>query len=267
MKRFSQALFGQARARRMVLARERGFTLSELLVTCAILGIIMAAAATVQMTGATVATIGESKAEAQQSARAAMLMEEDIRLAGFGYPSSQTKFTAASQTAVTFWADLLNASTTLSQPVNPGDRVLNVVSGNLIGTGDMVYVINGDQWESLTVTSTTATTVTVAAGAANAYPVNTQVGRPRLITYSWDGATRRLMRDAGDGNGLQPLADGVQAFQYQFFDTTDTAIVPAALPANLGNIRRMAITMTARSTVSAASDAFTVTSSVRPKNL
>lgn len=55
----------------------------------------MTAAATVQMTGTTVATIGESKAEAQQSARAAMIMEEDIRLAAFGYPAVATEIRGA----------------------------------------------------------------------------------------------------------------------------------------------------------------------------
>ena len=263
--------------RRLCLLRDRarrvgggqdGFTLTELLVTCAIIGLIMGATLAVHLTGMTAATVGESKAEAQQGARAAMIMEEDLRLAGFGYPAAlQTTFTAASPTSVTFNADLLNASTKLSQVVNNGDTTLNVASGNSIASGDTVYLINGDQWESLSVQSATPTTVTVTTGATTSYPAGSQVGRPRVITYSWNAATNRLSKDAGDGNGLRPFADGVQGFQLQFFDTNDALIPAVNLAARLNSIRRMSISMSALSPVSPAGGAFTVHSSVRPRNL
>jgi len=248
---------------------EAGFTLAELLVTCAILGIIMAATLTAHLTGATVAAVGESKAEAQQGARAAMIMEEDLRLAGYGYPTSpQTTFTAATPTSVTFQADLVNASTQLSQPVNSGDRTLTVVNTSALAPGDTVYLLNGDVWEALTVLLNEGPQrLRVRTGAVNAYPAGTQVGRPRLITYSWSAATQRLSKDAGDGNGLQPFADGIPTFQLQFYDPNDVLIPVANLPTRLGTIRRIAVTMSAQSSVSLAGGAFTVNSSVRPPNL
>jgi len=125
-----------------VLRRDqRGYTLTELLITVAILGLVMAAVLAVQMTSNTMFLRGETQAEAQQGARAAMLMEEDLRMAGYGCPDNgcptnlgtqdyqangtQLKITAASATSITFWADTLNVSTTLScnpVPVPPASR-------------------------------------------------------------------------------------------------------------------------------------------------
>ena len=72
-----------------VLRRDqRGYTLTELLITVAILGLVMAAVLAVQMTSNTMFLRGENQAEAQQGARAAMLMEEDLRMAGYGCPDT-----------------------------------------------------------------------------------------------------------------------------------------------------------------------------------
>ena len=45
----------------------------------------------------------------------------------------------------------------------------------------------------------------------NAYGQGIQVGRPRLIAYTYTAATRTLTKDAGDGNGaVQVLMDALQ---------------------------------------------------------
>jgi len=59
---------------------EHGFTLAELLITIAILGLVMAAVLGVQLTSSTMFLRGENQADAQQAARAALLMEEDLRM-------------------------------------------------------------------------------------------------------------------------------------------------------------------------------------------
>lgn len=260
---------GIVRSPRSIGEGERGFTLTELLVTLAILGLVMAAVVTTYMTGTTIGLTGENKAEAQQGARAAMLMEEDLRLAGYGFPSTQTKITAATQTDITFWADLANASTMLDADLAAGNTALSVMNAAGIAAGDTIYLINGDQWEQLTVSgvNAAANTVTVAAGPTIAFPRGAQVGRPRAIRYLWDPATFTLWKDAGDGTGLLPLATDVQLLQFRYYDTSDVEIQPVNLAANLGNIRRIETTVTAQSGAAQNRGTFTMTSSVRPRNL
>ncbi|MFQ5990038.1 MAG: PilW family protein [Candidatus Methylomirabilales bacterium] len=179
---------------------QRGFTLVELLVALAIVGLIMAGVVHLYMTSSKIHAGGVGRVGAQQAARAVMvMMGEDLLLAGYGYPTAP-KITAATPTSVTFWADL------------------------------------------------------------------TQVAQPKAITYSWDAGTETISKDAGDGAGPQLLAAGVQAFQLRYFDTTDVEIPAASLPANLENIRRLTITMTAEAP-GQNPPIFTLTSDVRPRNL
>jgi len=245
----------------------QGFTLTELLVTLAVMGLVMAALVGVQVSGNTLVLTGENQAQAQQAARTAMLMEEDLRLVGYGYPPALTAISAASQTSITFWADLNNVSTTLSAALAAGGKTLTVAGGLGINPNDTIYVVNGNTSDALTVKTVVGTTITVNTGSANAYPVGALVGRPLAVSYSWAGTT--LSKDPGDGTGAQALATGVQVQQFSYFDTTDTAILSSNLAANLANIRRVAITMTAQSTAPNPSNArsFTVTTYVRPRNL
>ena len=189
---------------------------------------------------------GEQKADIQQSARIAMeLMERDLRHAGYGFPAGadcdgdlnpDNPIMVANATSITFCADLVNASTIiLDVDVNPGDITLNVEDASGIQAGDTIYLINGGQWEPLTVASVNTGinphTITTTAGAANAYPWGTKVGRPLPVTYCacvdpdaagplpWACAAlnfNTLCNDAGDGAGLQPLADNIQTFQFQY---------------------------------------------------
>lgn len=251
---------------------QRGFTLVELLVTTAILGLALTAFLTVYMTGNTIGQTSENKAEAQQAARATMLMEEDLRLAGYGFPPSQLKITAASPTDVTFQADLADASTTLAADAASNAKTFSVVNANGILGGNTIYLINGDQWAALTVSSVNAQakpnpTVTVVAGSPTAFRRGSEVGRAQAVRYSWNQATMTLSKDAGDGTGLQPLATGVQALQFRYFDVSDTEIQPVNLAANLQNIRRIMIDVTAQSGAAQNRGTFRVTSSVRPRNL
>jgi len=245
----------------------QGFTLTELLVAMAIMGLVMAALVGVQVSGNTLVLTGENQAQAQQAARTAMLMEEDLRLVGYGYPPALTAITAASQTSITFWADLNNVSTTLSAALAAGGKTFTVAGGLGINPNDTIYLVNGSTSDALTVKTVVGTTITVNTGPANAYPAAALVGRPLPVTYSWAGTT--LSKDPGDGTGSQALATGVQVQQFSYFDTTDTAILASNVTANLANIRRVAITMTAQSTAPNPCNArsFTVTTYVRPRNL
>jgi prepilin-type N-terminal cleavage/methylation domain-containing protein len=249
---------------RPALHGPQGFALTELVVVLAILGLVMAGIMNVFMTGSTIALTGQNRAEAQQGARGALQMQEDLRMAGYGYPPALTAFTAASATAFTFWADLTNTSTTLTAAVNASDRTLNVATVLGVTVGDTVYLINQATEEALTVSGLGATSIGVSnPGAVNAYPVGTQVGRPRQITYSWDGASI-LSKNAGDGTGAQAAVTGVTAFTLTYFDANDNVI--ASPGTNLAAIRRIAMSLTVRSAATQNGSTFTINASGRPRN-
>ncbi len=271
---------------------QRGFTLAELLITIAILGLVMAAVLGVQMSSSTMFLRGENQAEAQQGARAAMLMEEDLRMVGYGCPDNGCvtpapavscwsapgppappaacttlgKITAASGTAVTFWADTLNASTTLSAAVVANAKTVPVTSATGIAVNDYIYLSNGASWDYQQVKAIVGTSLTLAAGLQYAYPQGVLVGRPRAITYSYAAST--LSRDAGDTNGLLPLATGITGFTFTFYDTSDALITAGNLNANLANIRRILISTSTQSTQTASGySTFSINTNVRPRNL
>ncbi len=247
---------------------QRGFTLFELLMALAIMGLVMAGVVSLYTTGNSIYLAAANQVETQQAARGAMLMlEENLLLAGDGFPTvpGLPKITAADPISITFWADLTNGSTLLSADVNPGNKTLNVNSAAGIKSGDTVYLISGGQWEARTVSSVTGTTITITAGAGAFYPQGAQVGRPKAIRFSWNANT--ISKDAGEGGGPQSLADGVQAFQLRYFDAGNNEIPPVNLPGNLANIRRIAITVTVQSASALNKGTFIITSDIRPRNL
>src|SRR6202011_3975266 len=92
------------------------------------------------------ALTGQNKTEAQQGARGTLLMEEDLRQAGYGFPANTIAnpvFSAASATSVTFWADLTNTSTTLSAAAASGDSTLTGTTGAGFASPNVIYLING----------------------------------------------------------------------------------------------------------------------------
>jgi prepilin-type N-terminal cleavage/methylation domain-containing protein len=244
----------------------RGFTLTELLVTLAVLGLVMGAAAQLQVSSGLMLLRGENQAEAHQAARAVMLMEDDLRMTGYGYPISLTRITAATATSVTFWADVTNGSTTLSATANAGATTLTVGTNAGFKVGDTLYLINGNQWESRTIASLGGgTTITLAAATGASYPQGSQVGRAKQLVYAWAGGT--LTKDSGDGAGAQVIATGIQTFQFSYFSAADTSISTPVSAANLPNIRRVRITATAQSAASLNRGAIAISSDVRPRNL
>jgi prepilin-type N-terminal cleavage/methylation domain-containing protein len=268
---------------------ERGFTLSELLVSIAVLGTIMAAVMGVHVLSNKIFLTGENRATVQEAARAAMLMEEDLRLAGqgcptwgcspnpvapCGTPANPISVTAASPTSITFWADLLNASTTLTAAVSAGNTTFTVANGSNMQAGNGVFLIIGNQAERLVLTAATAGAVIVGApGAACSYPVGAQVTRPRAVIYTVAGGT--LTKDAGDGAGAQIVATGLSncdapwpaATLFRYFDQNDAEIAAANLAANLGNIRRLSVCVRAQSAGAQNTATFSISSNVRPRDL
>ena len=248
-----------ARARLRV-SDQRGFTLTELLVTVAILGLIMSAVITVQLTSNTIFNAGEDQAVAQQAARAAMLMEEDLRLIGTGVPTGLAKITASSATSITFLGDLTGASTYLTVAAAPGNNTLTVANASGILAGDRIDIINGNQTEGFTVNSVAGNVVTLNTPVVSTYAPGVPVGRYKTVVCQFANGT--LSKDAGTGAGLQTLATGLQSVQFSYFDVSNN---PTTVSASIAAIQ---VTTTATSaSTSHTTQAFRVTSNVRPRNL
>ena len=258
---------GVRKSTRAAFLDSGGFSLADLLVSLAVLALVIGAAAELQISGGTMVGRGQNLAEALQAARAAMLMEDDLRLAGYGYPSSLTRVTTATATSITFWADITDASTALSATVNAGVTNLTVDATAGLRVGDTIYLINGNQSEDKTVSALGGggTTMTISTATTTSYPQGTVVGRPRQITYSWAGGA--LSKDAGEGAGPQTIATALQSFQFGYFDANDAALSTPVSAASLPSIRRISVAATAQSTATQNRGTVVVNSDVRPRNL
>ena len=76
---------------------------------------------------------------------------------------AQQAISVASTTSITFWADTLNASTTLAAAVTAPAVSVPVVDASGITVTDRIYVNNGSTWESTVVTGKAGNTLSVAA--------------------------------------------------------------------------------------------------------
>jgi prepilin-type N-terminal cleavage/methylation domain-containing protein len=247
-------------------ARSRGYSLVELMVSLAMLSVVLVGASFLLMGGNTAALTTANRAEVQQSSRVALLMQEDLRLIGYGVPPTQIPITAATATSITFWGDLRDATTTLTADANAGDTTLSVAATAGIATGDTVYLVNGATTQGLAVSTVGAGTITVSApGVAAFMPRGAQVGAPKTVTYALVGTT--LTKDAGQGAGPLTIATGVQSFQISYYDQNDALIAAGNLSSSLAAIRRLSVALTIGSALNLDAGVFTAVADARPRNL
>ena len=143
---------------RHIVRDQRGFSLAELLIVTAVLGLVMAAVIAIQQKGQQAYTYGANRIEAQQNARVALdLMTRELR-------SAQSMVTLGSASNLTF----TDQNSTQVQYQLTGTN-LNRISG-----GTTTTIIGGVQ--SLTMTycavwNAVSNTCTTAAGTPSAVTV------------------------------------------------------------------------------------------------
>jgi len=265
------------------LKGDKGFAMLELLVAAAVSVIILGGLYLLLETGRFTTGRGDQKLQIQQSARAALdTMARDLRMAGSGlpnpvdYPNPPAAFAGAASSSVSFLADPVNASTVLTAQAASGATIISVSSTANFSPGATAYIFGNDgaspnpanHWQQATIANggVGSNSLTFTSGLSQTYIAGSQVSSPRTYAYDLSGTT--LRRDAGDGDGPQPLAENISGIEIKYYDKADTEINPPSLPAHLDDIRRMEITITAFKADPLRGDqTYVLNSSVRPRNI
>jgi prepilin-type N-terminal cleavage/methylation domain-containing protein len=188
------------------MRNERGFTLAEMLVVCAIVGLVMASLLGLVMSGQKAYWYGTTQVDAQQTTRVALeRMVREIREAGY-YPI--TPVTAPSGCA--------------APPCYNFDAVGTGASSTSL---TLQYDWNGDG-------------TSAASGKVND-PVQCPTGggcRGERVTYSYSGGT--LTRQE-TGFSAETIATGLSGFAFSYFAEDGTATTTPA------SVRTVAVTATA----------------------
>ena len=212
-------------------ADQRGFTLAELLVAIAILGLIMLGVMTLLMTGNQSYLTGSNQAEAQAAVRAALeRMTADIREAGYG-PTTDQNCTAPNVPPGCFNAVINPSATSFTlqadwdgsggaNPINPAAAV-NV---NYVFGGVNTNVQRGEQ-----------VTYTVAGGNLCRQESAIPVVPPDPLCPAGFVSLVTSAQQASAGGALQPF--------FQYLDASGVLMTPAAAAATPWLIRTIWVQM------------------------
>lgn len=260
------------------LKTEEGFTLAELLIVAAILGLVMAAIVGIyQMTQRSIlfASAGE---DAQVAARAVLdRLATDLRLINAGRSTTAGAITAASATSMTFRADIDNDTLdgagnepTLSALVNTGATTVQLTSTGGFSAGELLTVADGPISETQSIIAVSGNSVTLAAGLSTWYPAGSVARSVETVTYTYTPTpTGGTLTQTAGGGPPQILADNLQALQFTYWDgsTPPAPITDLTTQGNRDQIREIRVQSTTRSQSGDQTVSRTMSVSVRPRNL
>jgi prepilin-type N-terminal cleavage/methylation domain-containing protein len=233
---------------------ERGFTITELLVTMVIASSILAGALTVYRTNLTIYRAQDQVLDAQENLRVALeMLVDDIQAAGgTGIPTAATVTVINSSTDSDSLTLVIPDSSVCPSMVQPISIISHTggASGNLFlatGTscaamaGRLAIAVTADGLNYYTIRIATVTTgtdkVTFASGAA---PLNSTAGSAadytggtlvfiRERTYTIDltnPALPVLVRNENDGSANQAIANDIEDFQVSLgYDRNNDGII------------------------------------------
>lgn len=173
------------------MSNERGFTLAEMLVVCAIVGLVMASLLGLVMAGQQAYWFGTTQVDAQQTVRVAIeRMVKEVREAGY-YPRNP---------------DTTSCAVPPCYPFNA------IGTGATSSTLTLQYDWSGD--------GTSAASGTVTDPILNA-------ARGERVTYSFSSGTLTRQETGVDGTPLT-LATGISALAFSYFDEDGLATTTPA---------------------------------------
>lgn len=186
---------------------ERGYTLAEMMVVCAIVGLIMASLLGLVMSGQQAYWYGSTQVDAQQTTRVALdRMVREVREAGY-YPQAPVPVTTGSCASSVCYS-YLDASG------NPLDAIGTGVSASSL---TLQYDWNGDR--------------NLASGMVND-PTMCATGaacRGERVTYSYSSGTL-TRQEAGVDSTPQTIASGLSSFSFGYLAADGTTTTtPSAI--------------------------------------
>lgn len=241
---------------------EEGFSLAELLIAIAILGMVLGGIVGVLASSLRTYTRASSQEEAQTGVRIGVdRMASELRFLGAfhnGVFGAGAAITAATPTSITFLGDLdgdsVNggAETTATAGVAAGAAAVTVTGTaqqvtdtfDVYGTAalnDWVYIGSGATREVKQLTGVAGTNLLLASGLANAYPAGSLVRSVETVTYAFDAGNGNLDRTLG-GGAAETIVGNVTNLALTYFDA---AGAPTAV---LANIREIQISLTTQGT-------------------
>jgi len=259
-------------------AGDAGYTLVELLIVIAILGMVAAAIVGVYEVSVQAYVRSASLEDAQLGARAGLeRMITELRLVGAfwaGATGAGTAITAATGTSITFMADVNGdtvsgdemtvSSNPNSTTVVVGGTATQVVNAfNIYQTAalnDHLYIASGATREVSRLSGVSGSTLTLATALTKSYPPGSLVRSVEQVTYTLNAATGSLTRSVG-GSGAFAIVDNVAGLTLTYFDANGTLL---GQPVTLALIREIQISLTTQGNDGSRR---TMTSRVRPRNL
>lgn len=261
---------------------EKGFTLPELLIGMAITLVVTAAGYTFFNNTFNFSMLHSRTAEMQRESRVALdIMSREIRNAGFGIVEPLTGVIQGNPVVTASPVQAFNnVDPDPSGVANKLDRITVIEGLEIIGSlgaaalqGAATFTLTASPGVSLgpslagntitiegfytgTVQSVAGTgpyTITVTPALNRNYTMLNAVLLVRTITYRvavpTPGAEPVLYRNAGDGNGDQVIASGIEDLQFAYLlnDGTETNAPAAVAPPTVPAIRAVRISLLARS--------------------
>jgi prepilin-type N-terminal cleavage/methylation domain-containing protein len=261
--------------------KAEGYTLVELLIVVAIVGMVAAGILGVYQVSQGIYTRATGLEDAQSGARAGLdRMASELRLIGsfwVGASGAGNAITAATSASITFMADVNgdtvvnNAETTVAAGTTASGTTVQV-SGTATqaadafnvypqspALNDYVYIAKGGRREVKQISVLAGTTLTLVAPAlTTTYPAGSLVRSVEIVTYNF--AANSLTRSVG-GSGNDTIIDNVTGLTLTYFDANGTSLGASPPPASIREIQ-MSLT-----TQGADGSRRTMTSRVRPRNL
>jgi prepilin-type N-terminal cleavage/methylation domain-containing protein len=261
--------------------RQEGYTLAELLVVTAILGMVVAATLGVYQVSQQSYILAASLEDAQLGARAGLdRMATDLRLIGaFGVlvDGAPPPVTVATRTRITFRGDIdadtvtgTHAETTGAAAAGGADTAsvdvpAGVTAAEAFKPGELLYIAGTDgvTREARAISAVAATAISLDTPLTSGFPEGSLVRSVETVTYDVSGS--RLRRTVGAG-GADTIVDNVTDLALTYFEegSPPAEILDTSAQTDRDRIREIRISLT---TTGRGGTRRTLTSRIRPPNL